>query len=365
MSSDLSEVRGKGVDPESLDSLSVQPYREEPSHSSAYEELLDAKEKQNNALSIPVTAGPGVIVQSSPPVESIDGTYAEPPVAGVAQTSGGPEIARSVSPRSSMGQSQEFLGQSTQTVHAVPITSVYNQVASAELIQASEPKVSLTPAVATESEEEKVLRLRAKHQRFKFAKLVILLAILVVVVTVPLVIRKQRLSDSSTSTSPSGSKLCFASYDELESAVDDYLAGGGRLERSLQQYGSPIGSWCVSKLQGGMDDLFSAERNPRAAEFNDPLYYWDVSNIVSMREMFKGATAFSQPLNMWNVTSVRNMISMFRGATSFRQDLCAWRDMLSNGTVVFDMFLNTSCSDQEDPELGASASGPFCTPCSP
>jgi hypothetical protein len=82
-----------------------------------------------------------------------------------------------------------------------------------------------------------------------------------------------------------------------------------------------------------MDKLFSSVRNPRAAEFNDPLYYWDVSRIVSMEEMFRNATSFNQPLgSAWKVARVGRMPRMFLGASSFRQNLCEWGIQLDPNT---------------------------------
>jgi Mycoplasma protein of unknown function, DUF285 len=279
-------------------------------------------------------------------------------------------------------------------VEAVPITSIYQQVASAELVldprqqsaAASSPKPpspSSSPTLPRptngntnsnnsnsggESEEAKLERMRLQRQRFKMCKLVLLLCILVVVITVPLVIGGQRLNASSTSASPSGGSAtppCFPSYEELESAVDDYLAGGSRKQKAIANWGSPIGIWCVSELPdgSGMDLLFSADRNPNAATFNEPLYYWDVSKIVSMVGMFQNATLFSQPLDGWNVGNVERMTGMFLGATNFRQNLCPWTTQLSDLTLVHNMFLDTSCDNTSDPVLQGSLTQSFCTPC--
>ena len=58
--------------------------------------------------------------------------------------------------------------------------------------------------------------------------------------------------------------------------------------------------------------------------FNRDISSWDVGNVTSMVNMFKGATLFNQSLNSWNVGNVTNMSSMFQGATSFNGDLTNW-----------------------------------------
>ena len=63
----------------------------------------------------------------------------------------------------------------------------------------------------------------------------------------------------------------------------------------------------------------------RTKVFNQPLNDWDVSNVTSMRLMFRDAKAFNQALNNWNVGNVTNMANMFHNAKAFTdQDLSSW-----------------------------------------
>ena len=41
---------------------------------------------------------------------------------------------------------------------------------------------------------------------------------------------------------------------------------------------------------------------------------WDVSDVTSMRGMFRGLSFFNQPLNNWNVSNVTDMDDMFEAA---------------------------------------------------
>ena len=64
---------------------------------------------------------------------------------------------------------------------------------------------------------------------------------------------------------------------------------------------------------------------------------WDVSDVTSMRGMFRGLSFFNQPLNNWNVSKVRNMRGMFQNAKSFNQPLNNWN--VSNVTNTEGMFM--------------------------
>ena len=50
---------------------------------------------------------------------------------------------------------------------------------------------------------------------------------------------------------------------------------------------------------------------------------WDVSDVTSMRGMFRGLSFFNQPLNKWNVSNVTDMSFMFGLCDSFNQQLHA------------------------------------------
>jgi hypothetical protein len=380
---------------------------------SAYDELLEAKDVQNSPLPIPISPGSNLPATNVSSGSLPYGAHrSRPSTSGFLDTLS-PPLTSNTDDNESQGQAIEHGNQPQENasappaspfhaddqhrspsplVQAVPVTSVYHQVAAAELYSPP-PKSPTADNAAREGEDDRrplrqsassnaagreqhadvleIERTRLKWQRYKVFKLLIMLSILVVVVTVPLVIRSQRLAAASSGSSGSGGTTppCFLSYGDLESAVDDYLAGGTRKDEALQTWGSPIGTWCVSKLTpgSGMDNLFSAIRNPKAAAFNDPLYYWDVGNVVSMLSMFQNATSFNQPLATWNVTRVERMTSMFLGATDFSQNLCNWGTQLGEFTLVHNMFAGTRCVDAGDPVItGTSTGSPpqsFCTPC--
>jgi len=71
---------------------------------------------------------------------------------------------------------------------------------------------------------------------------------------------------------------------------------------------------------------------------------WDVSNVVSMTNMFNGATSFNDDISNWDVSSVTIMSSMFVGASSFNQNINNWD--VSNVTIISTMFVNAIAFNQ-------------------
>ena len=61
-----------------------------------------------------------------------------------------------------------------------------------------------------------------------------------------------------------------------------------------------------------------------ATAFNGDISNWDVSNITSMSSMFNDATAFNGDISDWNVSNVTDMSAMFYNATAFNQNLGGW-----------------------------------------
>jgi surface protein len=111
------------------------------------------------------------------------------------------------------------------------------------------------------------------------------------------------------SGTPSSGKKCFETTDELYGAVDKFLENDeARKEELRQDYGLPIGTWCVSDIQD-FSELFDRFRNPLASTFNEDISEWDTSKGTTMQYMFYGTKAFNQPLSSWNTSNVVNFVS--------------------------------------------------------
>ena len=86
---------------------------------------------------------------------------------------------------------------------------------------------------------------------------------------------------------------------------------------SSSEYGS-MPDWDVSQVTS-MSDAFKGK-----AMFNSDIGSWDTSQVTSMREMFREASSFNQDIGRWNTSKVSNMIWMFYKVSAFNQDIGCW-----------------------------------------
>lgn len=61
-----------------------------------------------------------------------------------------------------------------------------------------------------------------------------------------------------------------------------------------------------------------------ASSFNQNTGNWNTVSVINMSGMFSDASSFNQDLGSWNIASVTNMMSMFNGASNFNQDIGNW-----------------------------------------
>ncbi|MNK41706.1 hypothetical protein D3C87_603770 [compost metagenome] len=106
-------------------------------------------------------------------------------------------------------------------------------------------------------------------------------------------------------------------------------------------YQSPnqsLNNWDVSNVIS-MVDMFAGATN-----FNLSLDNWDVSNVTDMTEMFAGANSFNQSLDNWDVSSVITMSKMFYGAKGFNSSIANWD--VSNVKKMDEMFMYAETFNQ-------------------
>ena len=107
--------------------------------------------------------------------------------------------------------------------------------------------------------------------------------------------------------------------------------------QSIEQWGSVRWESMRSAFQGTSSMAYRATDTPdlsdvismrymfrNAASFNADLSAWDVSSVTDMRGMFYNAASFNGDLSAWGVSSVTDTRGMFMGAASFNADLSAW-----------------------------------------
>ena len=93
-----------------------------------------------------------------------------------------------------------------------------------------------------------------------------------------------------------------------------------------------------------MSRLFEGSQFRDRFTFNEDIGYWDVSNVVTMRNMFNRAVDFNQDISNWDVRNVTNMEGMFWNARSFNQDISKWN--VSNVIDMRFMFWDAVSFDQ-------------------
>jgi len=88
-----------------------------------------------------------------------------------------------------------------------------------------------------------------------------------------------------------------------------------------------------------MKNMFS-----NATSFNQDISNWDLSNVLYINGLFSGATSFNQDISSWDISNVISMTSLFSDATSFNQDMSSWD--ISNVTNLSSLFSGASSFDQ-------------------
>ena len=82
-----------------------------------------------------------------------------------------------------------------------------------------------------------------------------------------------------------------------------------------------------------------------ASAFNGDLSDWDTSRVTNMTYMFRDASAFNSDLSRWDTSNVTNMAYMFYFASVFNSDLSRW-DTSNVGSMAF-MFYNASAFNSD------------------
>ncbi|UII75434.1 BspA family leucine-rich repeat surface protein [Flagellimonas sp. HMM57] len=129
---------------------------------------------------------------------------------------------------------------------------------------------------------------------------------------------------------------------------DIYVAINATGEPNLEQctsfsYAFPNADFKQDITEWDVDNVQTMNNTFRGNSlFNQDISGWDVSNVEDMRSMFFEATAFDQDISGWDVSQVTNMDYMFADATAFDQDLGEWE--IGNVSSMINMFNDSGMS---------------------
>ena len=72
--------------------------------------------------------------------------------------------------------------------------------------------------------------------------------------------------------------------------------------------------------------LFNSDISTKVVNPGLPNQYtaWDVSQVISMNEMFQSSPVFNQPIGNWDTGNVTTMKEMLKGTAVFNQDISGW-----------------------------------------
>ena len=142
--------------------------------------------------------------------------------------------------------------------------------------------------------------------------------------------------------------------DTIQTAVDDWVAGGTQKSNVIATYGY-ISDWNTSSVTV-MTQLFEDKTT-----FNDDIGSWDVSNVTEFRHMFKNAQAFNQYIGNWDVsnatTSMVAVFYMFQNAYAFNQYIGNWE--MNGKDDLSGMFHNATSFNQDLSNWDVSTIGNF------
>ena len=173
--------------------------------------------------------------------------------------------------------------------------------------------------------------------------------------------------DGNNSTNQSGDAThVYASYGIKTVTITGtfpriYLNNGSEAYKitSIDQWGTGTWTSMEAAFYGADNLVMTATESPNLSQvtsmrnmfrkapiFNGDLSEWDTSSVTSMREMFRGALIFNGDISGWDTSSVTDMSGMFFGAYDFNPNIGLWNWDTSSVTDMSRMFLNASNFNQ-------------------
>jgi surface protein len=146
-----------------------------------------------------------------------------------------------------------------------------------------------------------------------------------------------------------------------------YLNNGSEAEKitSINQWGTGTWTSMASAFFHAENLVMTATDSPdlsqvtsmkemfrRAFVFNGDISGWDTSSVTDMNSVFHNANAFNQDISGWDTSSVTDMSNMFMHADVFNQNIGGWDTSMV--TSMSSMFRNANVFNQNISEWDTS-----------
>ena len=107
-------------------------------------------------------------------------------------------------------------------------------------------------------------------------------------------------------------------FDAINSPDLSQVTSLKNMFRGATSFNGIINNWDISNINNISGIFWNANI------FNRPLDSWNTIAVTDMSNVFSGAYNYNEPLDNWNVSSVTTMARMFSGAGSFNQNINNW-----------------------------------------
>ncbi|MEA1784998.1 BspA family leucine-rich repeat surface protein, partial [Arenibacter sp. GZD96] len=107
-------------------------------------------------------------------------------------------------------------------------------------------------------------------------------------------------------------------FDAIDSPDLSQVTSLRNMFRRCSSFNGIVNNWNISTVTD-ISGIFSD-----AMVFNRPLENWNTINVTDMSSVFEGANQFNEPLDNWNTASVQTMENMFSRASAFNQNINNW-----------------------------------------
>ena len=127
-------------------------------------------------------------------------------------------------------------------------------------------------------------------------------------------------------------------FDAISSPDLSQVTSLKNMFRNGTSFNGIVNNWDVSNITD-ISGMFAGARI-----FNRPLANWNTIAVTDMSETFSQASLFNEPLDNFKTALVTNMVDMFYYASAFNQDINNWN--VSEVTAMTRMFGYTSRFNQ-------------------